>query len=224
MLIKTDSLTKKYNSQAGEVIAVNNVTFEVEEKKLTIVRGKSGSGKTTLINLLGTLDLPDEGKIWFEDKEITSLSNMERDALRRRRMGFVFQSVALFGEMTAFENVEFEMRVSGIKGSECEKRALECLDMVGLSARAKHLPAELSGGEQQRVAVARSISHSPTIIFADEPTAQLDSQMSTQIVDVFLELIEREGITVILTTHDPDIESHAHVLYTLNDGVIAYEH
>jgi len=119
MIIRTQDLYKRYNSSAGEVIAVNNVSIEIEPSKLTILRGKSGSGKTTLVNLLGTLDYPDEGKIWFLDKEITSMSNMERDSLRRKKMGFVFQSVALFSEMTAYENVEFEMRISGIKGSEC---------------------------------------------------------------------------------------------------------
>lgn len=223
MILRTENLYKRFNSHAGEVIAVNNVSLEIEEKKLTILRGKSGSGKTTLINLLGTLDYPDEGQIWFEDKEITVLSNVERDALRRKKMGFVFQSVALFSEMTAYENIEFEMRISGIKGRDCEKRVLECLDLVGLSGRAKHLPSELSGGEQQRVAIARSISHHPSIIFADEPTAQVDSQMSIGIIEIFLELIEKEDITMILTTHDPDIISYAHDVYTLTDGVITHE-
>ncbi|MCL1829913.1 MAG: ABC transporter ATP-binding protein [Oscillospiraceae bacterium] len=223
MLIRTENLVKKYDSHAGEVIAVNRVSLEVEPKKLTILRGKSGSGKTTLINLLGTLDYPNEGKIWFENREITTLSNKERDILRRTKMGFVFQSVALFNEMTAYENVEFEMRISGIKGKDCEQRVLDCLDMVGLGERAKHMPQELSGGEQQRVAIARSISHSPSVIFADEPTAQLDSQMSIQIVEIFLEMIRKEGITVVMTTHDPDIIDYAHCVYTLNDGEVTDE-
>ena len=223
MLIKTEGIYKRYSSTIGDIIAINNVSFEVEPKKLTILRGKSGSGKTTLVNLLGALDYPDEGRIWLEDIEITSLSNNERDALRRRKMGFVFQSIALFGGMTAYENIEFEMRISGIRGSECEKRVLECLDMVGLSGRAKHLPAELSGGEQQRVAIARSFSHKPTVIFADEPTAQLDSQMSMEIVGIFLELIEKEGVTMVMTTHDPDIVDFGHHIYTLNDGVLSDE-
>jgi len=223
-IIKTENLYRRYNSKTGVLTEVNNVSLEIEPKKLTILQGRSGSGKTTLVNLLGTLDLPDEGKIWFEEREITSLSNKERDVLRRKKMGFVFQSVALFGEMTAYENVEFEMRISGIKGRDCDKRVAECLDMVGLAERMKHMPAELSGGEQQRVAIARSISHSPSVIFADEPTAQLDSQMSTHIVETFLRLVETEGITVVMTTHDPDIVAFAHRLYTLDDGVITYEH
>ena len=223
MQMRAENLFKRYNSKAGEIVAVNDVSIDIEPSKLTILRGKSGSGKTTLINLLGTLDNPDEGRIWFEDSEITAISNKEKDTLRRKKMGFVFQSVALFSEMTAYENVEFEMRISGVKGSDCEKRVLECLDMVGLSARAKHLPIELSGGEQQRVAIARSISHSPKIIFADEPTAQLDSEMSRQIVEIFLELIRKEKTTVIVSTHDPDIASYAHNIYTLSDGVISNE-
>ena len=223
MIMKTEGLYKRYRSHVGEVIAVNNISIEIEKSKLTILRGKSGSGKTTLINLLGTLDYPDEGKIYFDDKDITTLSAAARDALRRKQMGFVFQSVALFSEMTAYENIEFEMRVSGIRGRECENRVEECLEMVGLSSRAKHIPAELSGGEQQRIAIARAISHHPLIVFADEPTAQLDSQMSLQIMQLFLEMIEKEGITLIMTTHDPEIVDIAHNVYTLNDGVITDE-
>lgn len=224
MIIHTENLYKRYPSNAGVVTAVSNVSIGIEPGKLTIFRGKSGSGKTTLINLLGALDYPDEGKIWFDNKEITTLSGTARDALRRRQMGFVFQSVALIGEMTAYENIEFEMRISGIKGSECDKRVNECLEMVGLLDRAKHTPAELSGGEQQRIAIARAISHRPSVIFADEPTAQVDSQMSIQIIKLFLELVEKEKITLVMTTHDPEIVDIAHTVYTLVDGEILNEH
>jgi len=223
MILTAEGLYKRYQTSAGEVTAVNNVSLSIEPGRLTILRGKSGSGKTTLINLMGTLDYPDEGKIWFDGREITTLSGSARDALRRRQMGFVFQSVALFGEMTAYENIEFEMRISGIKGSECEKRVAECLEMVGLTERAKHVPAELSGGEQQRVAIARAISHRPSIIFADEPTAQLDTQMGLQIIRLFLDLIEKERITLVMTTHDPEIVDIAHCVYTLKDGEVSDE-
>lgn len=223
MVLRTQGLYKRYHSYAGVVTAVNNISIEMQSGKLTILRGRSGSGKTTLINLLGALDSPDEGRIWFENKEITTLSGSARDALRRKKMGFVFQSVALMGEMTAYENIEYEMRISGIRGSECDKRVAECLDMVGLTDRAKHIPVELSGGEQQRIAIARAISHRPSVIFADEPTAQLDSQMSLQIIKLFLELADKEGITLIMTTHDPEIVDIAHCVYTMKDGEISDE-
>ena len=223
MVIRAEGLHKKYHSKAGDITAVNNISLGIEPGKLTVMRGKSGSGKTTLINLLGALDYPDKGEIWFENIEITSLTSAARDMLRRKRMGFVFQSIALIGEMTAYENIEYKMRISGIRGSECDKRVAECLEMVGLSDRAKHVPAELSGGEQQRVAIARSISHRPSVVFADEPTAQLDSQMSRYIVRLFTELAEKEGMTMIMTTHDPEMVDYTHCVYTLKDGEISDE-
>ena len=223
MLLRTENLLKKYTLGGNTVTAVNNVSIEIEPQNLTIFRGTSGSGKTTLINLMGMLDYPDDGKIWFEDLEITTLSSRRRDALRRMKMGFVFQSTALISEMTAYENVEYKMRISGIRGAESRKRTMECLESVGLLERAKHFPSELSGGEQQRVAIARAISHHPSVIFADEPTAQLDSRMSLQIIRLFLDLVDKEDITVIMTTHDPEIVDIAHRVYTLKDGGISDE-
>ncbi len=223
MMLKTQNLYKRYPSAAGVVTAVNDVSIEIQPRALTMLQGRSGSGKTTLVNLLGALDYPDEGKIWFDGKEITSMSGSARDALRRKRMGFVFQSMALMSDMTAYENIEFEMRISGIPVGERRKRALECLEMVGLSDRAKHVPAELSGGEQQRVAVARAISHRPAVVFADEPTAQLDSQMGLRIIRLFLDLVEKEGATIVMTSHDPELVDIAHHVYNMNDGKVSDE-
>ena len=223
MILRTENLYKRYPSSAGVVTAVNNVSIGIQQSSLTILQGRSGSGKTTLINLMGALDYPDEGRIWFDNTEITSLSNKARDAIRRKRMGFVFQSMALMSDMTAYENIEFEMRIAGIAVGERKKRALECLEMVGLSDRASHVPAELSGGEQQRVAIARAISHRPTIVFADEPTAQLDTQMGLRIIRLFLDLVEREGATILMTTHDPELVDIAHHVYNLKDGEVSDE-
>ena len=222
-VIKVESAVKTFHNAGSVVRAVNGVSITAERGKLTILRGKSGSGKTTLINLIGTLDRPDAGKIWVTGEEITSMSEINRERLRRLRVGFVFQSVALFGDMTAFENVEFAMRVAGVKPRECAKRAVECLQMVGLGPRIKHIPQELSGGEQQRVAIACAIAHKPAVVLADEPTAQLDTKMSLQIIKLFLNLAREEGMTFIMTSHDPDIVDVADKVYTLKDGELSDE-
>ena len=223
-IIITNGLYKRYHTRGISVTAVNNLSITIPPEQLTILRGRSGSGKTTLLNMLGALDFPDEGNILFDGSEITSLSSSKRDTLRRTKMGFVFQSIALMGDMTAYENVDFELRIAGIPSKERRERVMECLNRVGLAERSNHLPQELSGGEQQRVAIARAIAHRPLVVFADEPTAQLDTQMGLQIVRLFLELIEKEGITLIMTTHDPEMVAVAHKVYTLADGGIVKEH
>lgn len=218
MLMETRQLCRTFTSAAGPVQALKGITMAVPPHKLTVLNGKSGSGKTTLLNLLGTLDYPTEGQVFFEGQEISALREPARDKIRRTRFGFVFQSVALMSSMTALENVEFGLRVAGCPAAGRRQRALECLEYVGLSKRAGHLPQEMSGGEQQRVAIARAIAHRPAVIFADEPTAQLDSTMGLQVVAVFKKLIETQGTTVLMTTHDPDLMQIADRVYTLQDG------
>ena len=201
--------------------ALKGVSIEAAKGKLTILRGRSGSGKTTLINILGALDYPTEGQVYFGGKDICRLSESARDAIRRVEMGFVFQSVALVSMMTAYENVEFGMRISGRFNSditERKRRAERMLALVGLSQRMRHLPQELSGGEQQRVAIARAIAHGPSIVFADEPTAELDTNTGLQVVKIFKDLIESEGVTILMTTHDPGFLELADKLYELEDG------
>ena len=219
-IIKTEGLCRTFSSSAGEVQALRDVTLEVRPRCLSLLNGKSGSGKTTLINLLGSLDRPTSGRIFFEGQELTALPERARDKLRRTRIGFVFQSVALMGSMTAYENVEFGLRVAGFPAAGRRERALECLDYVGLSKRAGHLPQEMSGGEQQRVAIARAIAHRPAVIFADEPTAQLDSTRGLQVIAVFKKLIEEQGATIVMTTHDPDLMQLADQVFTLEDGIL----
>ena len=217
-IIRTEGLCRTFSSPSGEVEALKGINLSIAPHKLTLLNGKSGSGKTTLINLLGALDRPTSGRIWFEGQELTALREPARDKIRRTRIGFVFQSVALMSEMTAFENVEFALRVAGCSAKGRRERAMECLEYVGLSKRAFHLPQEMSGGEQQRVAIARAIAHRPAAIFADEPTAQLDSTMSLQVVAVFKKLIESQGATIVMTTHDPDLMQLADQVFTLRDG------
>ena len=222
-LISCIGLVKKYRVGSEEIFALNNTTADINAGMLTILRGRSGSGKTTLINQLSLLDMPDSGELYFNGIDALKAGSGWRDDCRRKNCGIIFQSVALIPYMTALENVDFIMRIAGIGYNERQDRALECLSMVGLSKRAAHMPAELSGGEQQRVAIARAVAHRPKVLFADEPTAELDTQTGLQVVKVFLDLIEKENVTVVMTTHDPAFMEMGSKVYTMNDGVISDE-
>lgn len=223
IMMKTQDLCREYRSGQEVVHALNDVSIEIPTGRLTILRGRSGSGKTTLLNSLGALDYPTSGEIWFDEKDITKLSEHERDEFRRLNTGFVFQSVALMATMSAYENVEFGMRIAGVSAAERKERALQSLELVGLSKRVNHRPQEMSGGEQQRVAIARAIAHRPKIIFADEPTAELDTAMGLYVMKAFKDLIATEGITIVMTTHDPNMMEIADRVYTLQDGVVIDE-
>lgn len=218
-IIETHDITQSFPVSDGEFYALKNINISIPEKQMTILKGRSGSGKTTLMNLLGALDRPKSGSIIFQGEDITALSESRREEIRRKKIGFVFQSVALIPMMTAYENVEFALRLSGYRGNRKE-RVLECLGLVGLKKRANHMPEELSGGEQQRVAIARAIAHKPDIIFADEPTAELDSGTGLQVVKIFKELIANEGITIVMTTHDTGLMGASDCIYELEDGEI----
>ena len=220
ILMRGEHITRLFRTGAGTVRALENVTIQVKKSALTVLRGRSGSGKTTLLNILSGLDTPTEGQVFFKGKNISALSANRRDRLRAKNMGFVFQAVALMPDMNAIENVEYGLRIAGCFNRQSRRNAEECLNLVGLGKRMKHLAQELSGGEQQRVAIARSIAHSPELIFADEPTAELDTAMGIQIVDIFKRLIQEKGMTIVMTTHDPNMLELADCVYTLSDGVI----
>lgn len=222
-IIRTVDLSRDFPTGREVVHALKDVNISIIPGTLTVLRGRSGSGKTTLINLLGALDRPTNGDVFLFDQEISSLSENKRDELRRKDMGFVFQSIALIGLMSAYENVDFALRVAGYDRKAQRQRAEECLDFVGLSKRMNHRPHELSGGEQQRVAIARAIAHHPQVLFADEPTAELDTQMGLQVLKVFRDLVSKEKLTVVMTTHDPDMMDLADHVYTLEDGLIIEE-
>lgn len=223
MIISTDNINRIFYSGAETIHALRDVTIDVYSGTLTVLKGRSGSGKTTLMNILGALDKPDDGKVFFDGKEITAMGEAQRDTLRLHDVGFVFQSVALIGQMSAYENVEFALRLSGAPRKEWRSRAEECLSFVGLKARMRHRPGELSGGEQQRVAIARAIVHRPKVIFADEPTAELDTTMGLQVMKLFRQLVRKEGITIVMTTHDPNMMELADHVYSLEDGAIVDE-
>jgi putative ABC transport system ATP-binding protein len=222
-IIKANTVKRGFKAGANTFWALKGISLSIEKGKLTLLRGRSGSGKTTLMNILGALDYPTEGEIIIDNKDIAKLSDAKRDAIRRKNLGFVFQSVALVSMMSAYENVEFGLRIAGYPARDRKKRVEECLAMVGLHNRMHHMPQELSGGEQQRVAIARAIAHKPQVLFADEPTAELDSNMGLQVMKIFKDLVEKEGITIVMTTHDPSIMDIADHVYVLEDGEMTYE-
>ncbi len=221
-IMKTEGVGRAFKTQGDDFWALREISVEIPKGRLTILRGRSGSGKTTLMNILGALDLPTEGSVSFAGKEITALSDIERTALRRKKIGFVFQSIALIPMMTAYENVDFALRMAGYKGDRKE-RVMECLHLVGLSARADHMPQELSGGEQQRIAIARAIAHRPEVIFADEPTGALDTMTGLTVVKIFKELCEKEGVTIVMTTHDVGLMEFGDQVYELEGGRLIHE-
>lgn len=220
VMIGISHVDRIFSVPGGEFQALKDINAEIPEGTLTILKGRSGSGKTTLMNIVGALDGPSAGTIYFGGKDIWQLSDRQRENLRRREMGFVFQAVSLLPAMNAQQNVEFAMRMAGIKSAkEREKRAQECLKLVGLGNRMHHMPAEMSGGEQQRTAIAKAIAHRPRLILADEPTAELDSNMAAQVVKIFKELTEKEGITILMTTHDVGLMDAGDQTIELENGV-----
>ena len=220
-IIKTENVDRDFPIAGREPVKVlKKVSVEIPEKSLTILRGPSGSGKTTLMNIIGALDTPTAGKVFFDGQEISAMSDTELEKLRRKNVGFVFQSVSLIPMMTVYENVEFSLRLSGYKEDK-KRRVNQCLKMVGLQNRADHMPQELSGGEQQRVAIARAIAHRPRVVFADEPTAELDSQTAITVVNIFKKLVAEEGVTIVMTTHDTGLMDAGDTVYTIEDGCVS---
>lgn len=218
-LIVANGVKRDFLIRSGETLHVlKNINIDIPKGKLTILKGRSGSGKTTLMNILGALDTATSGEIYFNNENLSKMKERARCKLRRTTVGFIFQSVALIPTMTAYENVEYMLRLAGVKSNRKE-RVTECLNMVGLGARMHHMPQELSGGEQQRVAIARAIAHKPMIIFADEPTAELDTNTALQIVKIFKDLTVKEGITIVMTTHDMGLMDVGDQIYELEDGV-----
>jgi putative ABC transport system ATP-binding protein len=222
-MIRTVGVTRTFGRGSGAVHALRGAHLSIQPGRLVALRGRSGSGKTTLLNILGALDRPTEGAVYFKGQEIASLSERRRNELRRSQIGLIFQSFALVPLMSAYENVEFGLRIAGISSSNYKEYAENALDFVGLKPRMRHRPFEMSGGEQQRVAIARAIAHKPSLLLADEPTAELDSKMGLQVMKVFKDLVQHEGMTIILTTHDPAIMEIVDQVYALEDGQIVDE-
>lgn len=219
-ILRTEDVNRSFRIGNTGIDVLKGINLEIERGTFNILMGPSGSGKTTLMNILGALDRPNTGKVFIDGEEITGMSERKRDALRRSKLGYVFQSVALVSNMSAFENIDFALRIAKYSAKERKKRVEECLDFVGLKKRMKHYPGEMSGGEQQRVAIARAIAHKPMLLLADEPTAELDTNTGLRVVKLFKDLVVQENITVIMCTHDPSMMEVADNIYMLEDGVI----
>jgi ABC-type lipoprotein export system ATPase subunit len=216
-----EAVTRIYHSDGQDVHALRGVNLQLPRGIFAALKGRSGSGKTTLLNILGGLDQPSSGGVTFEGQAISRLNEHQRTLIRRQRMGFIFQSFALLPTYSAFENVEFILRMLGVSRKERISRTQRCLKVVGLAKWATHRPDEMSGGQQQRLAIARALANRPALILADEPTGELDTTTTRQILDLFRHLVEREGITILATSHDPIVNEYADVVYTLQDGQIA---
>lgn len=219
-LIRIEDLTKVYRNGDIEVTALNNINLTIRKGEYVAVMGASGSGKSTLMNIIGCLDRPTDGFYYLEGVDVMEKTDNELSAVRNQKLGFVFQSFNLIPRTSALKNVELPMIYGRIKREAREEKAYELLERVGLGDRAHHMPNELSGGQKQRVAIARALANNPPIILADEPTGNLDSQSSVEIMDIFSKLNSEEGNTVIVVTHERDIAECTDRIITFRDGRI----
>ena len=219
VVISTSALTKTYDMGATKVHALRGVDVSIAENDYVALMGPSGSGKSTLMNLLGCLDTPTSGDYLLDGINVSTMTDGELAEVRNRKIGFVFQTFNLLPRLTALDNVALPLVYSGMSKADREARAVEVLTQVGLGDRVDHKPNELSGGQRQRVAIARALVNDPSIILADEPTGNLDTKTSIEIMAIFEE-IHKQGNTVILVTHEPDIAEHAHRIVRLRDGQV----
>ena len=218
-IIRTDNLWKTYTMGSEQLHALRGVSFEIQRNEYVAIMGPSGSGKSTLMNLIGCLDTPTQGQYWLNGKLVSDMEDDELAYVRNREIGFVFQTFNLLARATALQNVELPLIYSGIPATERLKRAKEALERVDLGSRMSHKPNELSGGQRQRVAIARALVNNPSIILADEPTGNLDSATSYEIMGL-LDTLQSQGNTIILVTHEPDIAEYAHRVLHILDGNI----
>ncbi|HEX4732958.1 MAG TPA: ABC transporter ATP-binding protein [Thermoleophilaceae bacterium] len=217
VLYELDGVRKVFDG-ARPVSAVDGVDLEIRRGEYMSVVGASGSGKTTLLQLLGTLDRPSGGTLQFEGRDISRLSDSELADLRQKTLGFIFQQFNLIPTLTARQNVEAALAPSGMPAADRRERACDLLDRVGLGGRTDHVPSQLSGGEQQRVAIARALANEPDVLLADEPTGNLDSATSQEIIDLLRRLSRTEGLSIVLVTHDPQIAAGADRVVRMSDG------
>ena len=217
---KVINATRDFKVGEVETHALRGVNLLIENGEFTALVGPSGSGKTTLLQLIGLLDQPTSGQVYINGKDATHLNRNQRADLRKGTIGFIFQFFALIPTLTAYENVEMPLLLNGTKSAERKARVNEVLEAVGLSDRAHHRPDQLSGGQQQRVAVARALSIRPSVVLADEPTANLDTENGKQVMDIMQHLNKETGVTFVFATHDPRVISYANRVVTLQDGLI----
>ncbi len=217
---KIEKVTKVYSVGKMETHALQGIDLSIEKGEFTALVGPSGSGKTTLLQLIGCLDTPTSGKIYVNGKDVSTLNRDERADIRRGQIGFVFQFFALIPTLTAYENVEMPLLLNNVEPVARKNRVVELLQLVGLVEKGHHRPDQLSGGEQQRIAVARALASNPLLILADEPTANLDTENGKQVMETMLRLNEQTGVTFVFATHDPRVIHYARRVVTLRDGLI----
>ncbi len=220
-LIAAQGVTRAFGSGDQRVVALQEVSLDIFTGEFLAVTGRSGSGKTTLLNLLAGLDQPTAGQVLFDGQDLSAISENDLVELRRHKIGFVFQSFGLMPLLSAFENVELPLHIGGVSWRERRRRALEALELVGLEPRSRHRPYELSGGEQQRVAIARALVSNPQVVFADEPTGELDSNTGSAISEILREITSQRGVTVIAASHDLHIAQISSRVIELADGELA---
>lgn len=218
-ILEARGIVKRYRSAGGTIEVLRGIDLSVPAGQLLAIMGPSGSGKTTLLNCLSGLDEIDEGEIWVDGQSLAKMSDAERTRHRGRAMGFIFQSFNLVPVLSAIENVELPLLLAGASPSKAREAARGTLERVGLASRASHRPAELSGGEQQRVAVARALAGRPALVWADEPTGNLDSESAASVMDLLAEL-SAEGMTVVLVTHDANLAGRADRRISVRDGLV----
>ena len=219
-LVEIKDVCKIYNPGENEVRALDHVSLTIDEQEFVAIIGHSGSGKSTLMNMLGCLDVPTSGEYWLHGQDVSALSDDELSDIRNREIGFIFQCFNLIPNLTGLDNVDLPLIYRGVSKSVREELSVEALKKVGLEHRMDHKPSEMSGGQQQRVAIARAIAQAPPVILADEPTGNLDSNSTKEIMDI-LKGLHKEGRTVILITHDNEIAAQAKRVITIRDGKIA---
>jgi putative ABC transport system ATP-binding protein len=220
-LIETQEVTRVYQMGTNLVTALDHVNVSLSEGEFVGIQGTSGSGKSTLLNLLGGLDRPTTGEVLFDAKPLGPLTKKEMARYRRHSVGMIFQNFNLITTMTAGENVRLALAFGGVRGTERRQRAAELLERVGLADRTEHRPPEMSGGEQQRVAIARALANRPRVLLADEPTGNLDSTRARELLALLREMVDREGLTVLLVTHDHDLaSSFADRIIMMKDGKV----
>ena len=221
LVIETKDLWRVYTSKMGtEIPALRGVNLRVEEGTFVTLKGRSGSGKTTLLNCLAGLDKPTSGSVMVLGHDMMQMSDADATEWRREQIGLVFQSFGLLPTLSAYENIELLLRIKGDEYETRHKRALECLEMVGLGKWKDHRPYEMSGGQQQRVAIARALANNAKLILADEPTGELDSKTTHELMAFFRDLVQQEKISMLMVSHDPLVDSYVHEVLMLQDGVV----